>query len=237
MIGRTRQIWLNATNPPDDLISGEERNSVTDTDLFTADASTDSNEVPNAVTPDTSDVETKAPVGSLSTMVLPELRALANQVGVKGTSGMRTNEPIAAIKEIRGQSNGTSAPAAPEDSGKSDVASADAPAAEDHQNGSTTEAAPRERRSASREPQSARTGDEARGERPRNRENSTTGEDDTRQGGKRDTRATSAVETPVATKAVISKARAAAISWRRRRRGPSGQAWPPLPRSRSQAPR
>ncbi|MGZ4584431.1 MAG: transcription termination factor Rho [Mycobacterium sp.] len=160
---------------------------MTDTDLFTADASTDSNEVPNAVTPDTSDVETKAPVGSLSTMVLPELRALANQVGVKGTSGMRKNELIAAIKEIRGQSNGTSAPAAPEDSGKSDAASADAPAAEDHQNGSTTEAAPRERRSASREPQSARTGGEAHGERPRNRENSTTGEDDTRQGGKRDT--------------------------------------------------
>jgi transcription termination factor Rho len=160
---------------------------VTDTDLFTADASTDSNEVPNAVNPDTSDVKTKAPVGSLSTMVLPELRALANQVGVKGTSGMRKNELIAAIKEIRGQSNGTSAPAAPENSGKSDVASADAPAAEDHQNGSTTEAPRRERRTATREPESARSGDEPDGERPRNREGAPTGEDDTRQGGKRDT--------------------------------------------------
>ena len=35
----------------------------------------------------------------LITMVLPELRALANQVGVKGTSGMRKNELIAAIQE------------------------------------------------------------------------------------------------------------------------------------------
>jgi transcription termination factor Rho len=40
-------------------------------------------------------------------MVLPELRALANQAGVKGTSGMRKNELIAAIRESRqGQANG-----------------------------------------------------------------------------------------------------------------------------------
>ncbi|OBB67923.1 MULTISPECIES: transcription termination factor Rho [unclassified Mycobacterium] len=159
---------------------------MTDTDLFTADASTDSNEVPSAVTPDTPDVKTKATVGSLSTMVLPELRALANEVGVKGTSGMRKNELIAAIKEIRGQSNGTSAPATPEDGAKSDAASAEAPAGEDHQDGSTTEAPRRERRSASREPGSARTGDESDGERSRNREANATGEDRTRQGGKRD---------------------------------------------------
>ncbi|WP_322859142.1 transcription termination factor Rho [Mycobacterium europaeum] len=161
---------------------------MTDTDLFTADASTDSNDVPNAVTPDTSDVKTNAPVGSLSTMVLPELRALANQVGVKGTSGMRKNELIAAIKEIRGQSNGTSAPAAPEDGGKSD-AGADAPAAQDQQNGSTTEAPRRERRSASREPGSARTGDDADGESSRTREGAAAGADEGRQGGgKRETR-------------------------------------------------
>ncbi|OCB36951.1 transcription termination factor Rho [Mycobacterium malmoense] len=168
---------------------------MTDTDLFTADASTDSNEVANAVTPDTSDVKTNdvktnARVGSLSTMVLPELRALANEVGVKGTSGMRKNELIAAIKEIRGQSNGTSAPAAPEDGGKTDTAgaeTAETPAAEgEHQNGSTTEAPRRERRSASREPGSARGGDETDGERSRDREGAATREDDTRQGGKRD---------------------------------------------------
>jgi transcription termination factor Rho len=35
-------------------------------------------------------------------MVLPELRALASQVGVKGTSGMRKGELIAAINEVRG---------------------------------------------------------------------------------------------------------------------------------------
>ncbi|EUA01430.1 rho termination factor, N-terminal domain protein [Mycobacterium kansasii 824] len=61
------------------------------------------------MTKDTSDVNTMAPGGSLSTMVLPELRALANRAGVKGTSGMRKNELIAAIQEITGQANGASA--------------------------------------------------------------------------------------------------------------------------------
>ena len=139
---------------PDDLISGEERKSVTDTDLFTAGESTDSNPVPNAVTTDTPGVKHKAPTGALSTMVLPELRALANQVGVKGTSGMRKSELIAAIKEVRGQANGASATAAPEESGKSDTTTAEAPAdtpvAQGGQNGSTTEAPRRERRGAAR---------------------------------------------------------------------------------------
>ena len=36
-------------------------------------------------------------------MVLPELRALANEVGVKGASGMRKSELIAAIRERRGE--------------------------------------------------------------------------------------------------------------------------------------
>jgi transcription termination factor Rho len=35
-------------------------------------------------------------------MVLPELRALANSVGVKGTSGMRKGDLISAIRETRG---------------------------------------------------------------------------------------------------------------------------------------
>ena len=38
-------------------------------------------------------------------MVLPELRALANRVGVKGTSGMRKGELIAAIRDT--QNGGT----------------------------------------------------------------------------------------------------------------------------------
>ena len=58
---------------------------MTDTDLITAE---------NHAAP--------AEGGSLATMVLPELRALASQVGVKGTSGMRKGELIAAINEIRG---------------------------------------------------------------------------------------------------------------------------------------
>ena len=43
-------------------------------------------------------------------MVLPELRALANRSGVKGTSGMRKSELIAAIRETRqgGHANGAS---------------------------------------------------------------------------------------------------------------------------------
>ena len=39
-------------------------------------------------------------------MVLPELRALAKQIGVEGASGMRKGELIAAIRERRGESNG-----------------------------------------------------------------------------------------------------------------------------------
>jgi transcription termination factor Rho len=84
--------------------------------------------------------------GSLTGMVLPDLRALANQLGVKGSSGMRKSELIAAIKEHRGEANGRPAE------------SAAAPAAEDQrvENGTAPAAeqsAPprRERRGASRQ--------------------------------------------------------------------------------------
>jgi transcription termination factor Rho len=164
---------------------------VTDTDLFTAGESTDSNQVPNAVTTDTPHVKTNASAGSLSTMVLPELRALANQVGVKGTSGMRKNELIAAIREIRGQANGTSAPA--EDSGNSDAATAEAPAdapvAEGQQNGSTTEAPRRERRSASREAGSAtHTPDEQDRDDSGTQTGTATADSNNRREGRQDTR-------------------------------------------------
>jgi transcription termination factor Rho len=43
---------------------------------------------------------------SLTAMVLPDLRALAGQLGVKGSSGMRKSELIAAIREHRGETNG-----------------------------------------------------------------------------------------------------------------------------------
>jgi transcription termination factor Rho len=113
---------------------------VTDTDLITADDSAHDDQLSNPVTtnisvaagsgartpaPATGDADTPsagAPQtagseGSLSTMVLPELRALANRVGVKGTSGMRKNELIAAIKEIQGGSPGRGTNGAPADGG------------------------------------------------------------------------------------------------------------------------
>jgi transcription termination factor Rho len=89
---------------------------VTDTDLVTADDSTENHKLSNSVTTDSSadrDASgsaadaNSASDGSLATMVLPELRALANRAGVKGTSGMRKNELIAAIRESRqGHANG-----------------------------------------------------------------------------------------------------------------------------------
>ena len=84
---------------------------MTDTDLVTAGDSTENDKLSNPVTPETSsenDAHSSASDGSLTTMVLPELRALANRSGVKGTSGMRKSELIAAIRESRqgGHSNG-----------------------------------------------------------------------------------------------------------------------------------
>ncbi len=167
---------------------------MTDTDLFTAGESTDSDQLSDPVTTDAPNVKTDAPVGSLSTMVLPELRALASQAGVKGTSGMRKNELIAAIQEIRGNANGTSATANPQASRASDTA-ADAAAAvapdsptvqgeaQGDQNGSTTEAPGRERRGAAREAGSARAADRAERD-----SSAREGEANDRQGRQRDSK-------------------------------------------------
>jgi transcription termination factor Rho len=83
---------------------------VTDTDLIAAGSGAEKPDLPTTATPE---ISTSAPVvererapqgdSALATMVLPELRALANEVGVKGTSGMRKNELIAAIREQRGE--------------------------------------------------------------------------------------------------------------------------------------
>src|SRR6201987_2767103 len=111
-----------------------ERKSVTETDLVTADDSTENHKLSNSVTTDSSaahdasgsatEANTSGSDGSLSTMVLPELRALANRAGVKGTSGMRKNELIAAIRESReGHSNG-----APANGGESHNHTSEAPA-------------------------------------------------------------------------------------------------------------
>lgn len=92
-------------------------------------------------------------------MLLPDLRALAGEVGVKGTSGMRKSELIAAIKEHRGESNGASAPAAA-------VAAESAPAApraEAAETPAQTSPQRRERRSAARQT-GAPDGQKAQGE-------------------------------------------------------------------------
>ncbi len=159
---------------------------MTDTDLIAAGESTDGTAPSNAVTTDTPDVKTNASGGSLSTMVLPELRALANQAGVKGTSGMRKNELIAAIQEIRGQANGASAGGSPS-SGDSDnsnaAAGTETPAAHEEQNDSSVEAPRRERRSASRDTgSSSRTATEQEGQ------GSSTDGDGKRQGSRQETR-------------------------------------------------
>jgi transcription termination factor Rho len=130
---------------------------VSDTDLITAGESTDGNQLSISVPTDAPDVKTNAPVGSLSTLVLPELRALANQAGVKGTSGMRKSELIAAIQETRGNANGTSAVAAPETQSSSEptvpdpAPSTEVPAAQGEQNDSPNDTPRRQRRSGSRE--------------------------------------------------------------------------------------
>ncbi|MCG7582032.1 transcription termination factor Rho [Mycolicibacterium sp. OfavD-34-C] len=140
---------------------------MTDTDLFTAGGSTQSGELSNPVTADVSapadaapssqssasNAETAAPArrGSLSGMVLPELRALAKEIGVEGASGMRKSELVAAIRERRGDANGAA------QSKKAPSAEQSAPAAEADGETSEQTAEPqrapqrRERRSASRE--------------------------------------------------------------------------------------
>jgi transcription termination factor Rho len=100
---------------------------VTETDLVTAGDSTENDNLSNPVTPETSsenDAQAGLSDGSLATMVLPELRALANRSGVKGTSGMRKSELIAAIRESRqgSHSNGVSTPS---DAGVSENHAAD----------------------------------------------------------------------------------------------------------------
>ena len=81
---------------------------MTDTDLITADSSAENGALPLAVTTDAPAAPARRG-GALTSMVLPELRTLAKEIGVEGASGMRKGELIAAIRERRGDSNGKSA--------------------------------------------------------------------------------------------------------------------------------
>jgi transcription termination factor Rho len=109
-------------------------------------------------------------------MVLPELRALAKQIGVDGASGMRKSELVAAIREHRGEANGAppraAADTAPADTAPADAAPASDPgppetASDDSTSGETSgeqadqQRPRRERRGASRESGSPAGGDQS----------------------------------------------------------------------------
>ena len=100
---------------------------MTDTDLITTQDRSPQTESSSAVKSD-SPTTASAPDagGSLSTMVLPELRALANSVGVKGTSGMRKGDLISAIRETRG-GGGSQRGSADESSTQAATADAESP--------------------------------------------------------------------------------------------------------------
>jgi transcription termination factor Rho len=106
---------------------------VTDTDLITAGDGADQTALPMPVTADVAGAGGSGSTagtagGSLSTMVLPELRALAGKVGVKGTSGMRKSDLIAAIRERQsGTGSEAKAPAVqPKGAGRNGGSAADA---------------------------------------------------------------------------------------------------------------
>ncbi|HEX9832951.1 MAG TPA: transcription termination factor Rho [Mycobacterium sp.] len=101
----------------------EQLPSPVNSDISTPAAEEPSNSTPAAETAPTADVASGDRAGALSTMVLPELRALAKQIGVDGASGMRKGELVAAIRQHRGEANGAT-PKAAADTGPADTAPA-----------------------------------------------------------------------------------------------------------------
>jgi transcription termination factor Rho len=82
---------------------GKERNSVTETDVIATPTS-------DAVAAASKRADTRRNAG-LTGMVLTELRSLAGSLGIKGTSGMRKGDLIAAIQERQGAKAQASQPA------------------------------------------------------------------------------------------------------------------------------
>ncbi|WP_235733382.1 transcription termination factor Rho [Mycolicibacterium neoaurum] len=137
---------------------------MTDTDLITAaDSGSAPSEAVNSSSAAPSAGASRSRSGSLTSMLLPDLRALASEVGVKGTSGMRKSDLIAAIKEQRGESVGAKAApaekaekapkAAPVEQPTLDSAPEQPAAADAGQSGDAPQQSPqrRERRSAGRQ--------------------------------------------------------------------------------------
>jgi transcription termination factor Rho len=184
---------------------------VTETDLITAGGSSEDVELPNTVISDTSttaeadasiatptaetaptaDMASGNRAASLSTMVLPELRALAKEVGVQGASGMRKGELVAAIRERRGESNGRPS------EGATDTNSTQAPATdtatepatdERRSDQASTEQTPqrRERRGASRGAGAADGSDENKPEPDQQKKADTQGDRPAKRDGKAD---------------------------------------------------
>jgi transcription termination factor Rho len=140
--GSDENVELPQTQPVNSDISSSAGDSAADT----------TNGTPTAETAPTADVASGDRPASLSTMVLPELRALAKQIGVEGASGMRKSELVAAIRERRGESNGRPKATATSDSIDTAQPTADAATEAGATEQPAEEKAPqrRERRGASR---------------------------------------------------------------------------------------